>query len=51
MKQISILEDLMKDDYTDTYDDTEERLESIQKVVKRYRPEALKDVFAYIGST
>jgi len=51
MKQISLLEDLLKDDYTDTYDDTEERLESILKVVKRYRPEAFEDVFAYIGST
>jgi len=41
----------MKDDYTETYNDTEERLESILKVVKRYRPEASEDVFAYIGST
>jgi len=51
VKQVSELEELLKDDFMESYGDTEDRLVKILKFVKKYRPEALEDVFAYIGAT
>lgn len=46
-KELRKIEILLNEDYTDTYEDSEIRLEGILYFIEKYRPEALEDVFEY----
>ena len=46
-KEKQELESLLEEDYLMTYEDTKERLYTIQEKVQKLRPEAAEDVFKY----